>query len=78
MFFGHHGAFHPNSFTSRCAAIDGVFLHPLGPRNGGDSKSVKIAYGANVISPATRTDENGGVVADACEVHGIVGRCCMA
>lgn len=64
--------------TSRCAAVDGVVLHPLGPRNGADNKSVKIAYGTNVISPATRVDKNGSSIADAAEAYGIVGRCCMA
>lgn len=56
-----------------CAAVDGVVLHPLGPRNGADNKSVKIAYGTNVISPATRVDKNGSSIADAAEAYGIVG-----
>ncbi|EMC92193.1 hypothetical protein BAUCODRAFT_151623 [Baudoinia panamericana UAMH 10762] len=54
-----------------CAAVDGLFLHPVGAQDQG-TKSVCIAYGSNAISSASRTDDNDAHDRSI-EAHGIVG-----
>ncbi|TKA72401.1 hypothetical protein B0A55_05856 [Friedmanniomyces simplex] len=64
--------FLPLTYRSiRCAAADGLFLHPIDPRES-NSKSTCISYGGNGIGSAERTDDNG-LHAKSIEAHGIVG-----
>lgn len=50
------------------AAIDGLFLQPVGP-----GKGVKIDYGTtNKVSSTAKVEEEED---SGLEIHGIVGRC---